>query len=291
MTLPILPTAIVGSYAMPGWLERLKTEYFARRISRHDLDEIHDAAVKAAIKDQEIAGLDIVTDGELRRDNMVDYFVERLPGVQIDRSSKKFYYDFYDGVVQGKLPTASLGLVQDFRFLRANTERESKICITGPHCLTKRIRNQYYPSEAALAIGSGQGDEPGAEGSGQSRSAPDSDRRTLLLRISRRSRLGRAGIEYAGGRSGRKNRRAYLLRKPLRQTELGGQLPVPVPAHSGRESAPVDAGVRAPRRRGSGSVQGVPFEAGAGPGRDRRQERTRWRLQRWWRSISARLWK
>ena len=76
---------MVGSYAMPGWLERLKTDYFARRISRHDLDEIYDAAAKAAIKDQEIAGLDIVTDGEPRRDNMVDYFVERLPGVQIDR--------------------------------------------------------------------------------------------------------------------------------------------------------------------------------------------------------------
>ncbi len=114
MTLPILPTAIVGSYAMPGWLERLKTEYFARRISRHDLDEIHDAAVKAAIKDEEIAGLDIITDGELRRDNMVDYFVERMPGVQIDRSSKKFYYDFYDSVVQGKLPTASHGTGSGF---------------------------------------------------------------------------------------------------------------------------------------------------------------------------------
>lgn len=152
MNLPILPTAIVGSYAMPGWLERLKTEYFARRISRHDLDEIHDAAVKAAIKDEEIAGLDIITDGELRRDNMVDYFVERMPGVQIDRSSKKFYFDFYDSVVQGKLPTASLGLAADFRFLRANTERETKVCITGPHCLTKRIRNQYYPTEEALAL-------------------------------------------------------------------------------------------------------------------------------------------
>ena len=104
MTLPILPTAIVGSYAMPGWLERLKTDYFARRISRHDLDEIYDAAVKAAIKDQETAGLDIITDGELRRDNMVDYFAERLPGVQIDRSSKKFYYDFYDSAVVSKLP-------------------------------------------------------------------------------------------------------------------------------------------------------------------------------------------
>src|ERR1700691_537744 len=151
MTLPILPTAIVGSYAMPGWLERLKTEYFARRISRHDLDEIHDAAVKAAIKDQEIAGLDIVTDGELRRDNMIDYFIERLPGIQIDRSSKKFYYDFSDGQVIGKIPTASLGLIGDFKFLLANTEREAKICITGPHSLTKRVRNKYYPSEEDLA--------------------------------------------------------------------------------------------------------------------------------------------
>jgi 5-methyltetrahydropteroyltriglutamate--homocysteine methyltransferase len=152
MKLPLLPTMMVGSYAMPGWLERLKTEYFARRISRHDLDEIHDAAVKAAIKDQEIAGLDIITDGELRRDNMVDYFVERLPGVQIDRSSKKFYYDFYDSVVQGKIPMASLGLVQDFKFLLGSTERVSKICITGPHCLVKRIKNSFYPSEEALAI-------------------------------------------------------------------------------------------------------------------------------------------
>jgi len=152
MNLPILPTAIVGSYAMPGWLERLKTEYFARRISRHDLDEIHDAATKAAIKDEEIAGLDIVTDGELRRDNMVDYFVERMPGVQIDRSSKKFYYDFYDSVVQGKLPSASLGMVPDFKFLQANTDRLPKICVTGPHCLTKRIRNQHYPTEEALAL-------------------------------------------------------------------------------------------------------------------------------------------
>ena len=57
MTLPILPTTVVGSYSMPGWLERLKTEFYARRISRRDLDEIHDTAVKAAIKDQEVAGI------------------------------------------------------------------------------------------------------------------------------------------------------------------------------------------------------------------------------------------
>src|SRR6516225_9884937 len=152
MNLPILPTAIVGSYAMPGWLERLKTDYFARRISRHDLDEIYDTSVKAAIKDQEIAGIDIVTDGESRRDNNVDYFLERFPGVQIDRSSKKFYYDFYDSVVQGTLPMASLGLVSDFGFLRTFTERETKFSMTGPHCLAKRIRNKFYPTEEALAM-------------------------------------------------------------------------------------------------------------------------------------------
>src|SRR5580692_10488277 len=132
MTLPILPTSIVGSYAMPAWLERLKTEYFARRISQHDLDEVYDAAVKAAIKDQEIAGLDLITDGELRRDNMADYFLERLPGIQIDRMSKKFYYDFYDSSVKGKLAAGSLGLVREFQFLATFTDRPTKVCITGP---------------------------------------------------------------------------------------------------------------------------------------------------------------
>ena len=151
MKLPILPSTVVGSYSMPGWLERLKTEYFARRISRHDLDEVHDSAVKAAIKDQEMAGLDIVTDGEMRRDNMMDYFLERFPGVQIDRSSKKFYYDFYNCAVEGKLPLAPLGLAEDFRFLRAFTERETKFCVTGPHALTKRIHNEFYADEEALA--------------------------------------------------------------------------------------------------------------------------------------------
>jgi 5-methyltetrahydropteroyltriglutamate--homocysteine methyltransferase len=148
----LLPTAVVGSYAMPGWLERVKNDYLQRRISRHDLDEIHDMAVKAAIKDQEVAGLDIVSDGELRRDNMIDDFAMRLPGVSIDHASKRFYYDFYDSVVRARMPTASLGLVEDFRFLRRFTERRAKVSVTGPHSLVKRIRNEYYPSEEAFAL-------------------------------------------------------------------------------------------------------------------------------------------
>jgi 5-methyltetrahydropteroyltriglutamate--homocysteine methyltransferase len=152
MSLPMLPTTVVGSYSMPGWLERLKTEYFARRISRQELDEIHDTAVKAAIKDQEVCGLDIVTDGEVRRDNMIDYFAERLPGVQTDHTSKKFYYDFYDSVVRGKLPMASLRLADDFRFLAQNTDRATKFCVTGPHTLVKRIRDEHYKNEEAFAM-------------------------------------------------------------------------------------------------------------------------------------------
>jgi 5-methyltetrahydropteroyltriglutamate--homocysteine methyltransferase len=152
MSLPVLPTTIVGSYSMPNWLERLKAEFISRRISRHDLDDIYDTVAKAAIKDQEVAGLDIVTDGETRRDNMVDYFVERLPGVHIDRSSKKFSYDFYNSAVLGKLPLAPMGLTPEFQFLLAYTERAAKISITGPHCLSKRIKNQFYPSEEALAM-------------------------------------------------------------------------------------------------------------------------------------------
>ena len=150
--LPILPTSIVGSYSMPHWLERVKGDYFSRRISGRDMDEIYDTAVKAAIKDQEVAGLDVITDGEVRRDNMVDYFIERFSGIQIDRSSKKFYYDFYDTTVRSKLPTSSLGLVPDYTLLRNFTDRMTKFCVTGPHCLTKRINNQFYPTEEALAM-------------------------------------------------------------------------------------------------------------------------------------------
>src|SRR5262249_57650570 len=111
-------TAVVGSYSMPGWVERAKNDLLRRRITAHDLEEMHDAAVKAAIKDQEVAGLDVVSDGELRRDNMIDYFATRLPGVEIDRGSKASYYDFYESVARNRMPMAPLGPVRHLRFFR-----------------------------------------------------------------------------------------------------------------------------------------------------------------------------
>jgi 5-methyltetrahydropteroyltriglutamate--homocysteine methyltransferase len=151
-TLPLLPTSVIGSYSMPEWLERAKNDYLSRRLSRRDLDEMHDAVRKAAIKDQETAGLDVVSDGEAQRDNMIDYFIERMPGVQVDLGSKRFYYDFYESSVTSKLSSGSLGLSEEARFLSKFTERRGKISISGPHTLVKRVRNTYYPSEEAFAL-------------------------------------------------------------------------------------------------------------------------------------------
>src|SRR5919106_4284830 len=150
--LPNLPTTVIGSYSMPAWLERAKNDYLQRKVSRHDLDEMYDAARKAAIKDQEVAGVDIISDGELHRDNMIDYFAERIPGVQVDLGSKRLYYDFYESVVRSKLAAGSLGLADEVRFLRRFSEREAKVAISGPHTLVKRIRNEFYPSEEAFAL-------------------------------------------------------------------------------------------------------------------------------------------
>jgi 5-methyltetrahydropteroyltriglutamate--homocysteine methyltransferase len=137
---------------MPVWLERAKNDYLQRKLSRHDLEDMYDAARKAAIKDQEVAGVDIVSDGELQRDNMIDYFAERLPGVQVDLGSKRLYYDFYESVVRSKLATGALGLADEVRFLKQFSNRHGKVSISGPHALVKRIRNEHYPSEEAFAL-------------------------------------------------------------------------------------------------------------------------------------------
>jgi len=166
-SLPLLPTTVVGSYSVPEWLERLKTEYYQRRISAAHLTEIHEVAIKAAVKDQERAGIDIVSDGELRRDNDIDYFLARIPGVHIAQRAKSDYYDYYDAAVTAPLPEddkqlspggttprtprgmsdgrasvsdmPGLGLAGDFEFTRALTDHAVKFSFTGPFSLSRRI--------------------------------------------------------------------------------------------------------------------------------------------------------
>ena len=145
---PILATSVVGSYSVPEWLERLKTDFYQRRISGQYLDDIHEVAIKAALKDQERAGVDVVSDGELRRDNDVDYFLARMPGVEIPHVAKTFYYDYYDAYVRHPIPeddpNATLGLVKDLSFTRAYTDRPVKFSFTGPFSLARRVHNEAY---------------------------------------------------------------------------------------------------------------------------------------------------
>src|SRR5690349_4837908 len=148
----LLPTTVVGSYSIPEWLERAKTDYFQRRISSEYLDEIHDVVIKAAIKDQELAGIDIVSDGELRRDNMIDHFTSRMPGVEIDQRAKPYFYDYYESVVRHRLPMGPLHLADEFRFVRDNTTRPIKFSVTGPFSLMRRIKNEFYGTEKDLAM-------------------------------------------------------------------------------------------------------------------------------------------
>ncbi len=140
----LLPTTVIGSYSVPEWLGQLKNDCYRHRISRRYLDEIHEMAIKAAVNDQERAGIDIVSDGELRRDNDVDYLLARIPGVQIARPDKADYFDYYDASISHPLPApgrANLGLAEDFRFVRQLTDRPVKLSITGPYSLAHRIRD------------------------------------------------------------------------------------------------------------------------------------------------------
>ena len=153
---PLLATSVVGSYSVPEWLERLKTDFYQRRISGQYLEDIHEVAIKAALKDQETAGVDVVSDGELRRDNDVDYFLARMPGVEIPHIAKTFYYDYYDAYVRHAIPvdddSAALGLVEDLRFTLTYTERPVKFSFTGPFSLTRRVKNEAYSSPADLVL-------------------------------------------------------------------------------------------------------------------------------------------
>jgi 5-methyltetrahydropteroyltriglutamate--homocysteine methyltransferase len=153
----ILPTTVVGSYSVPEWLERLKTEYYQRRISAQHMAEIHEVAIKAAVKDQELAGIDIVSDGELRRDNDVDYFLARIPGVHIPQRAKTDYFDYYDAEVTRPLPDSAdptLELASDFKFTRQLTQRPVKFSFTGPFSLSRRIRDDAYerPGDLVRAL-------------------------------------------------------------------------------------------------------------------------------------------
>jgi len=152
---PLLPTAVVGSYPVPDWMERLKTDYFRGRMSRAQLADLHEMAIKAALRDQELAGIDIVSDGELRRDNDIDYFLARLPGVVIANAAKDFYFDYYEASLPRRLPEphgTPLRLADDYAFAASHTSAPIKFSFTGPFSLSRHLRGRAYDDDRELVL-------------------------------------------------------------------------------------------------------------------------------------------
>ena len=138
-----LTTTVIGSWSVPDWLERAKTAAYHGGVSRTQLSDMHDMAIKAVLKDQEAAGIDVVTDGELRRDNDVDHILGRVPGVVAREPVKAFYFDYLDLELQSRIPAVGpgpLGLAADLAFTRTYTDRPVRFSMTGPFSLSRRLR-------------------------------------------------------------------------------------------------------------------------------------------------------
>ena len=152
----MLTTTVIGSWSVPDWLERAKTAVYHGGISGTQLADMHDVAIKAALKDQETAGIDVVTDGELRRDNDADYLLTRVPGVVVREPVKAFYFDYLDLELPARIADVEPGplkLAADLAFTRAYTDRPVRFSMTGPFSLSRRLRTDdgaAYPDRADL---------------------------------------------------------------------------------------------------------------------------------------------
>src|ERR1700675_1423837 len=148
MPLPLLPTSLVGSYAQPEWLidrNKLAGRFPPRvrakelwRVAPELLDEAQDDATRIAILDQERAGLDIVTDGEMRRESYSNPFATALERVDVDNPVTALDRSGHPNLVPrivGKVRRRHPVEVEDVKFLRANTESVVKMNLSGPFTL------------------------------------------------------------------------------------------------------------------------------------------------------------
>ena len=164
-TLPVLPTSLVGSYAQPNWLidrEKLAGRFPPRvrakelwRVAPEWLEEAQQDATRLAIRDQELAGLDIITDGEMRRESYSNRFATALegvdldnPGTALDRSGHPNPVPRVVGPIRRKHPVE----VGDLEFLKAHTDRAVKITVPGPFTMAQQAQNDFYASEEQLVV-------------------------------------------------------------------------------------------------------------------------------------------
>jgi 5-methyltetrahydropteroyltriglutamate--homocysteine methyltransferase len=165
MAAKLLPTTLVGSYPQPEWLidrQKLAKEMPARiraqelwRVAPEWLEQAQDDATILAIRDQERAGLDIVTDGEMRRESYSNRFATALEGIDLEnpgsvlsRTGRKNLVPRVVGPVRRKYPVQ----VRDVQFLRANTGRSIKMTVPGPFTMSQQAQNDFYETEEALAM-------------------------------------------------------------------------------------------------------------------------------------------
>ncbi len=162
----LFPTSLVGSYPQPDWLidrarlaDRFPPRVRARELWRVDpayLDEAQDDATVLAVRAQEEAGLDILTDGEIRRESYSNRFATALdgvdidhPGTALDRSGHPNPVPRVTGPIRRRHPVE----VEDVKFLRANTSRIIKITVPGPFTMAQQAQDDYYGSTESLALG------------------------------------------------------------------------------------------------------------------------------------------
>jgi len=154
--LPLLPTTVCGSHALPSWIFLVREATAAARLGPTDLQEAYDDAVRLAIRDQIDAGVDVISDGEMRRVTFVRGFYGRLTGIEplpVPRRLGPPSYDtFCPYQVVGKIDAPQgLGIVDEFRFARAHTDRPLRVAVPGPITLLIPLRRGGpYGSEDAL---------------------------------------------------------------------------------------------------------------------------------------------
>jgi 5-methyltetrahydropteroyltriglutamate--homocysteine methyltransferase len=160
----LLPTSLVGSYPQPDWLidrERLAGRFPPRvrarelwRVAPEWLEQAMDDATLLAIRDQERAGLDIVTDGEMRRESYSNRFATALDGVDLDNPGMALDRSGEPNPVPrvtGRISRRHAVEVRDVRFLRANTDKPIKITVPGPFTMAQQAQNDFYADEAEMA--------------------------------------------------------------------------------------------------------------------------------------------
>ncbi len=161
----LLPTSLVGSYPQPDWLidrKKLAGRFPPRvrvnelwRVEPEWLEQAQDDATLLALRDQERAGLDIVTDGEMRRESYSNRFATALDGVDLDNHGEALDRSGHPNPVPritGKIKRRHSVQVRDVKFMRANTDRPIKITVPGPFTMSQQAQNDFYESEAEMAL-------------------------------------------------------------------------------------------------------------------------------------------